>query len=317
MISLGYFADGPWAHRAFELFLKRENVKIVFFVPRYDTQDEYLISLCQERGIPVLKLKNVNSKESIRKISSYGANLFVSMSFNQILKKDILNTGVNFINCHAGLLPEYRGRNVLNWAMINGEKEFGITVHHVDEGIDTGDIILQEKVEILDTDYYSDVLNKAVEKCATTLDRAIQLLETGIAERIKQDTIGPGFYCSKREEGDEIINWNSKSEKVVNFIKALAPPSIGAHCFYRKKPLVLLEAEVMDFQYAHVGRCGVVTRVDKDGVCVKTLDGEVLIKKIRHQGKEITPSFPIGSKLKGINDLILDIVLEKNRSRGY
>jgi methionyl-tRNA formyltransferase len=65
------------------------------------------------------------------------------MSFNQIFKSEIINLPrLKTINCHAGKLPFYRSRNILNWVLINDEKEFGITVHYVDEGIDTGDIIL-------------------------------------------------------------------------------------------------------------------------------------------------------------------------------
>ena len=66
------------------------------------------------------------------------------------------------INCHAGKLPDYRGRNILNWALINDEKEFGITVHFIDEGIDTGDIILQESFEIKDSDNYKSLLDLAI-----------------------------------------------------------------------------------------------------------------------------------------------------------
>ena len=77
------------------------------------------------------------------------------MSFDQIFKEEIINIPpLKIINCHAGKLPFYRGRNILNWALINDEKEFGITVHYVDFGIDTGDSILQKNYEITDDDDY-------------------------------------------------------------------------------------------------------------------------------------------------------------------
>ncbi|MDR1522244.1 MAG: hypothetical protein LBS28_05280 [Streptococcaceae bacterium] len=85
----------------------------------------------------------MNSKEVINLLKKYNADLFISMSFNQIFKSEIINLPrLKTINCHAGKLPFYRSRNILNWVLINDEKEFGITVHYVDEGIDTGDIIL-------------------------------------------------------------------------------------------------------------------------------------------------------------------------------
>jgi methionyl-tRNA formyltransferase len=93
-------------------------------------------------NIDYLKYENINSKNFIERIKTYFCDLFVSMSFNQIFKDEIINlTPLRIINCHAGKLPFYRGRNILNWVLINDEKEFGITVHYVDEGIDTGDFI--------------------------------------------------------------------------------------------------------------------------------------------------------------------------------
>ena len=87
------------------------------------------------------------------------------MSFDQIFKSEIIYLSKHkIINCHAGKLPFYRGRNVLNWVLINDE-EFGITVHYVDEGIDTGDIILQKKFPISDQDNYKTLLEKSYRMC--------------------------------------------------------------------------------------------------------------------------------------------------------
>ena len=84
------------------------------------------------------------------------------MSFNQIFKQSIISLPeLGIISCHAGKLLLYRGRNVLNWVLINDEKEFGITVHYIDEGIDTGDIIIQKSFQIKDTDTYKSLLEKA------------------------------------------------------------------------------------------------------------------------------------------------------------
>ena len=145
MINIGYFGDGPWAHEAFRKLIADDSLKIKFVTVRFDSRDPQLIALADEYGIPVELSENINSDEFLQRIENYKVDLFVSMSFNQIFRTRTINYPLlRTINCHAGKLPYYRGRNILNWALINDESEFGITVHYVDTGIDTGDIILQE-----------------------------------------------------------------------------------------------------------------------------------------------------------------------------
>ncbi len=117
------------------------------FAPR--RPDQKLIEMAKSHGIPLLCPASVNSDESLAEIGRFGADLHVSMSYDQILREQILSLPPRgTLNCHAGALPFYRGRNPLTWAIINGEAEFGVTVHWVDLGIDTGDIVRQVKTPI-------------------------------------------------------------------------------------------------------------------------------------------------------------------------
>jgi len=196
-LNIGYFADGPWSHEAFKKLIKDNDIKIKFICVRYDTQDNILKEYCEKYSIDCLKYKNINSKEFIVKMLKYDVDLFVSMSFNQIFKKEIINLPkFKTINCHAGMLPFYRGRNILNWALINDEKEFGITVHYMDEGIDTGNIILQRGYPISDDDDYSTLLNISYSECANVLYDSILLFKRGMPSAKKQTDFHPiGFYC--------------------------------------------------------------------------------------------------------------------------
>ena len=128
----------------------------------------------------------------------YDCDLFVSMSFNQIFRSVLINfPALKTINCHAGKLRFYRGRNILNWVLINDEKEFEITIHYVDESIDTGDIILQRCYQITDEDDYSTLLQRAYEGCATNLYDAIKDVQDGKVNTIVQKNIDQlGFYCT-------------------------------------------------------------------------------------------------------------------------
>src|SRR5690554_3379952 len=203
-LKIGYFADGPWSHLAFEKIIKDNSIEIQFIVPRSDTKDDTLKNYASEYGIDYLWQAKIKSKEFIETAISYNCDLFVSMSFNQIFKREILGIApLGTINCHAGKLPFYRGRNVLNWVLINDEKEFGITVHYVDEGIDTGDIILQRVFPITDLDTYNSLLNTAYTECANILIDSIKSIQSRSADRIKQKSIHEhGFYCGRRGMGD-------------------------------------------------------------------------------------------------------------------
>ena len=158
-MKIGYFADGTWGHSTFEKLVVDKDIEIKFICVRYDTKDDTFIKYCHEYKIDYLKYRDINSKDCLTKIKKYNCDLFISMSFNQIFKNKIINMPpLKTINCHAGKLPFYRGRNILNWALINDEKEFGITVHYIDEGIDTGDIIIQKMSPITDDDSYQSLL---------------------------------------------------------------------------------------------------------------------------------------------------------------
>lgn len=219
-MRIGYFGDGPWAHKAFDRIVNDHSIEIAFVMVRFDKQDTVLMQLARENNIALELCQNINSHEFIERVKEYQVDLFVSMSFNQIFKREIIDLPkYKTINCHAGKLPFYRGRNILNWALINDEKEFGITVHYMDEGIDTGDIILQETYPITDDDNYGTLLARAYDGCADVLYRAIKMIQSDEVKRIKQSDIDPvGMYCGMRMPGDEIINWDQTSRELFNFI---------------------------------------------------------------------------------------------------
>jgi len=224
-LNIGYFADGPWSHEAFNTLVADQDISVSFICARHKTQDKILKRYSKLHGIDFFSTENVNSEEFLDKLKLYECDLFVSMSYDQFFGKEIRGVSrYGIINCHAGKLPSYRGRNVLNWVLINGEKEFGITVHYVDGGIDTGDVILQEVNTISESDDYSTLLNRSYVACAELLYRAIVLFKDGKPLAKKQSDIGGnGFYCTKRQEGDEYINWNDLSADIFNFSKSALP----------------------------------------------------------------------------------------------
>jgi len=279
-MKIGYFADGPWSHLALEKLTQNNRFEIAFIVPRFDTQDPVLKTWADELGVDYLLLENVNSDESLACLNQYGADLFISMSFNQILRSEILSLPpMGFINCHAGELPFYRGRNILNWALINDAKQFGVTVHYVDEGIDTGDIIEQAIEPITDEDTYATLLDRAIVLCADVLYTAVCKLFEGSAERTTQSEIHPvGFYCGRRGVGDEWIDWNWSSRRIFNFIRSIA--ILGPNAYTNHGDIVVTIRKASEIANApnYIGTPGEVVGVIDGKMIVKTGDATICIE---------------------------------------
>ncbi|MCM4158778.1 methionyl-tRNA formyltransferase [Antarcticibacterium flavum] len=286
-LRIGYFADGPWSHLAFEKIINDPNLEVVFIVPRSDTMDKTLNNYAEKYSIDYFLCANVNSESSIKKIKSYDCDLLVSMSFNQIFRQEIIDlTPGKIINCHAGKLPFFRGRNVLNWALINDEKEFGITVHYVDAGIDTGDIILQRTFPISDTDNYNSLLQIAYKECANILYDSLQMFVENKVKRIPQKNIhSVGMYCGRRGKGDEIVDWNDTSRNVFNFIRSISDPGPQAQCFYEGEMIKINKAMYIEEAPYYLGKPGQILSKTKDGFLVKTKDSFIEIMEINSKLK--------------------------------
>lgn len=285
-MRIGYFADGPWAHNALNKIIKDKRFEIMFICGRYSFPDKFLEQRANDLGISFFINSNVNSGEFIEKVKKYNCDIFLSMSFDQIFKKEFFNIPpFGTINIHAGKLPFYRGRNVLNWVLINDEKEFGITAHYVDDGIDTGDIIHQKTFPISDKDSYKTLLNKAYNECANVLFESINKLYNGTAVKINQSSISNKFiYCIKREEGDELIDWFQPSRKIFNFIRALTKPGPGACSYVNGKKINIYSGSYEPNAMKYIGIPGSIIAKKKNNFLVKTLDSYLVIEEWNYDG---------------------------------
>lgn len=285
-LRIGYFADGPWAHNTLKKILTDRTIKVEFICVRNDKKDSVLMEMGRKRNIDVLWDANVNSLEFIDKMKKYNVDLFVSMSFNQIFSAEMINLPhLKTINCHAGKLPYYRGRNILNWVLINDEKEFGITVHYVDEGIDTGDIILQRSYTISDNDTYRTLLDRAYIGCADLLYDSLKVIQTNQVSAKKQNEIDAiGMYCGRRQVGDELIDWNQTSREIFNFVRAICIPGPRAVCYRNSDKILINRVHEVNGACNYKGIAGQVIGKGKNGVYVKTQDNIVEIIEYEIQG---------------------------------
>lgn len=298
-MRIGYFADGKWGQNAFQKLMSIEDIQIAFVCLRFDTPDPILKQMAEDEQVDVLLHANVNSDDFFNIIEKYEADLFVSMSFNQIFKSRLINyPKYKTINCHAGKLPFYRGRNILNWVLINDEKEFGITVHYMDTGIDTGDIILQKTFPITDNDTYQTLLDTAYRECPQILVSAIQSIMNGTVAVQNQSEIHPiGTYCGRRTIGDEHINWNQTSRQVFNFVRAICFPGPMARSTISRGEgsfeVKINRVRIISGAPSYIGIPGQVLHKSECGIVVKTLDSFVEVTEY-----ETNQAIWVGDRLK-------------------
>ena len=273
-LRVGFFGDGPWAHNALQHLFGDSNIQVGLVVGRNRTMDTQLEVLAVEGHVPFRRYQNINSKEAQLELADKSLDLFVSMSFDQIFQRRTFSIPtLGTINCHAGKLPFYRGRNILNWALINDEPEFGGTVFFVDEGIDTGDIILQKTYPITDEDDYKSLLNRSARYCADVLFQAIKLIQKGCASPVPQSSIHPtGFYCCSRQAGDERINWNQRSRDIFNFVRGLSCPELYATTRYRDRDVKIKQVKLIPEAPKFCGIPGAVLGASDSSFLVKTQD---------------------------------------------
>ncbi|MBS4281846.1 methionyl-tRNA formyltransferase [Campylobacter vulpis] len=275
---MGYLGDGKWARFALLKFLNDERLKVAFVILRVK-KDMKLQKLAQKFAIPHFVCENINDEKSLRLIESFKPDLLVSMSFDQIFKARILEAFEGkIINCHASKLPFYRGRNNLNWVLINDEKEFGVSVHFVDSGVDTGDLILQKCFAINDKDDYSTLLKRAYKACAFLLYEAVLLFLNPPVRAYSQQ----GFVCKRRVEGDERIDWTLSTRELFNFIRALNVPNLGASAFIDGVLIKFYKSKMLKQEFK--GVVGEIVSVSNEGFVVCTKDGAL---KITHYKGEV------------------------------
>jgi methionyl-tRNA formyltransferase len=180
----------------------------------FESVGEVALSL----GLPVFK-----QRIDLALLTELKPDLIVNVSFHQIYKKDLLDR-VRIVNLHGSLLPKYRGRSVLNWAIINGEKEVGVTAHYVNEQIDEGDIICQERVQVDLNDTALDVYRKSLPLYPKLCLAVIELIEKGETRVMKQDESAKRYWPQRTPKDSELKELNMPIKSLHDFIRALCDP---------------------------------------------------------------------------------------------
>lgn len=236
-------------------------------------------------NIPVYQPEKVRTTEFINIMQSINPNLIVVIAFGQILPVEILNIPqYGCINIHSSLLPKYRGAAPIQWAIINGEEVTGVTTMFMDEGMDTGDILLKKEVNIYPEDTAQELHNRLSIEGAELLKETLDQLIRGQLTRKKQNheeaTYAP---ILKKEIG--LIDWSKSSKDIINLIRGLTPwPS--AYTYYKDKLIKIWKAENYNEIYDSNSFGEIVEIIKDEGIVVKTGDGSLIIKELQAANKK-------------------------------
>ena len=293
-----FFGDGAWATASLRS-LAEEGFPIVGVVLRRLPTDPALSELASELKLPIFQPTKVNDTEFISSVKALKPDINLSLSFDQILKRPIIeSTPLGFVNFHAGKLPYYRGRNVINWAIINGEPEIGLTGHYVDDGIDTGDIILQRTLPIEWTDTYSTVLQNVIRAFPELVVSTVRVIAEGAVKPQSQSSL-LGTYFPARKAGDEWLDWSDHSRNLYNKIRAITRPGPGSQTLLGDKLVKIWRAYYDPAWPCYLATPGeVVRRCSGEGVMVKTGDSTILLQEVQVCDQDVcVPTWPIGTRL--------------------
>lgn len=241
-------------------------------------------------GIPVFQPKKVREPDCIAELRKYEADVMVVIAFGQILPKEILQmTPYGCVNVHASLLPRYRGAAPIQWAVIDGEKVSGVTTMQMDEGLDTGDMLLKAEVVLDEKETGGSLHDKLASAGAELLIETLKVLEDQTVTPKKQGE-SPTAYARMLDKELGNIDWSRTAEAIERLIRGLNPwPS--AYTNWNGKIMKIWEAQVVSSKEAvskmkSMAEPGTVVSVEKDGFLIQTGDGILKVTKLQIPGKK-------------------------------
>lgn len=295
-----FFGTPEFALPSLELLISSEN-EIIAVVSQPDKRRGRISisspppvkELALKNGLNVLQPTSIKSEVFIHKLRNLNPDLIIVVAYGKILPLEILQIPkFGCINLHASLLPKYRGAAPIQWAIINGEKITGITTMFMDEGLDTGDILLQEEIEISSDDTAETLSKKLAKSGASLLMKTIIKIKDHSITPIAQTGI-PSYAPPLKKEDGKIV-WAKTSQEIFNFVRGMYPWP-GAYCYLDEKRIKILRVSVLEGN----GKPGRIEKAEKE-LIVGTGKGLISILELQPEGKKpmTANAFIQGRKVK-------------------
>ena len=274
-----FFGSGDLSQKCLrELIYLKENI---IYVILNDYNNKEIIKLCENNDIKFASIPNINQRIFIDRIKELKPDIILSIFYHQIFSKEILEIPKLVINLHFSLLPEYRGGYPQVHAMIDNKTFHGVTIHKMDEGIDTGDIISQKKFVIFENDTGKDMFQRCVEVGFELFKETWKNIKKNKITFTKQD-LNKGKFHYKKIPNNRQINWDWDANHIDRFIRALTfPPHPFPHTYYKNNKIEIIKIKVYNSGKMILGKGGKILKISNRGIEVETGQGRILIKKVK------------------------------------
>ncbi|MFD1534105.1 methionyl-tRNA formyltransferase [Pseudonocardia aurantiaca] len=257
--------------------------------------------LAAAHGVPLITVRNLNTPENVARIGELQPDLILVVGWTRLLGTELLRMPpLGAVGFHASLLPHYRGRAPVNWALINGERETGNTMFFLDEGVDTGDVIDQRRIAILDEDDCASLYRKVADSAVDMLLEHLPRLKAGTAPRAAQDE-GQATVMPRRRPEDGLIDWSRDTRSLFNWVRALTHPYPGAFTFHNGRRLSVWRAAEAAPDPVTGAVPGRVFVGDDEQVHVATGNGLLRLDRLQWEDEEEQP----GKALAGLDGAVL------------
>ncbi len=256
------------------------------FTHQDDPHEEIWWRSCAElaarNSIPVFTPDHVDA-DVIAQVAGLSPEVIYSVYYRYLLPDAILNAAtMGAFNLHGSLLPKYRGRAPVNWMIVNGEREAGLTLHHMVARADAGDIVAQRSCPIEDSDTALTLYRKLVPLGAEIIREYHPLVVTGRAPRTKQD-LSRGSYFGRRGPADGRIDWRWPARRIFNLIRAVTHPYPGAFCYAAGKKVFIWEAAIAN-EEGMIGAPGEIIGEKSGGLEIAAGQGSLVVKRAQFAG---------------------------------
>ncbi|MFD8559465.1 methionyl-tRNA formyltransferase [Streptosporangium canum] len=266
------FGYQTWGHRTLRALLDSDHeVVLVVTHPRSDHAyekiwDDSVAELAEKHGVPVLLRYRPDDEELLAALRDAAPDIIVANNWRTWLPSEIFDLPLHgTLNVHDSLLPAYAGFSPLIWALINGEKEVGVTAHRMNAELDAGDIVLQRAVPVGPDDTVTDLFHRTVDLIEPIVREALDLIASGRARWVAQDRSKASFF-HKRSVEDGRIDWNWPAEDLERLVRAQSDPYPSAFTYHRGERIRIVSAAVSQARYG--GTPGRVFIREGDGVVI-------------------------------------------------
>ena len=287
-LKIIFVGSQNYGARCLEYLVKNsESVQAVFtFKPdKHETLDDETEQIALANKIRVIKSRNLkNHHDYIQELSP---DLIFVVGWRTIIPEEIYSLPrLGCIGIHGSLLPKYRGFAPLNWALINGEEEVGVSMFYIGEGVDMGDIIAQKGMKVDHEDDMAVIKENFDELIVNLFIEQLSKIISGDITPVKQDEQNASYGCMRLPEDGE-INWSLPATELYNFIRALGKPYPGAFTFFNGKKLYIWKASLVEDDMLYLGKPGATVKIESKGVQINTGNGVLLIEDVQQEGDEI------------------------------